>query len=388
MMSAAKSASERSSKEIAKPNEYYGLEEVRTHCHDYVDVDPPTADSRVSPDHKGLKNVQNTGQPAQEPVIYHVLEAPRHEPQAVQAKQDDNLLQKLHSNKFGLLTVAVVTLWMVVIVLAMVGFIQLYNQNTQSSSTHESTSSLQSSNENISVYIQAPLKELNFSLQQLNKSIAMNSEIGLNQSAYIKYHIPMMFDKVNKKIKMLDKISDDFLTFLGELDRSILRLATSILMQFGMSRSSPAFSCASILQLRPTSPSDYYWVLASNGSAVHVYCAMTAPCDTVVGGWARIAQVISNFSKDYELDQLLNCTLFQISQIIVKVKDDYYHHNNDWTYFETVGRRISCYSDTVPDARQADACFCFLIDEDVDDELLSNIIWNVLNFSNVEIYVR
>ena len=44
----------------------------------------------------------------------------------------------------------------------------------------------------------------------------------------------------------------------------------------------PAPSCAA---LHPSSPSGYYCVRASNGSAVHVYCDMTRSCGNITGGW-------------------------------------------------------------------------------------------------------
>ncbi len=47
-------------------------------------------------------------------------------------------------------------------------------------------------------------------------------------------------------------------------------------------------SCAA---LPPFSPSGYYWVRASNGSAVPVYCDMTRWCVGVTGGWMRVAQL-------------------------------------------------------------------------------------------------
>ena len=50
----------------------------------------------------------------------------------------------------------------------------------------------------------------------------------------------------------------------------------------------PAPSCASI---HASSPSGYYWVRASNGSAVHVYCDMTRSCGGVTGGWMRVAEL-------------------------------------------------------------------------------------------------
>ena len=47
-------------------------------------------------------------------------------------------------------------------------------------------------------------------------------------------------------------------------------------------------SCAA---LSPSFPSGYYWVRASNGSAVHVYCDMTRSCGRITGGWTRVAQL-------------------------------------------------------------------------------------------------
>ena len=48
----------------------------------------------------------------------------------------------------------------------------------------------------------------------------------------------------------------------------------------------PVDSCAA---LPPSSLSGYYWVRASNGSAVSVYCDMTRSCGGVTGGWMRVA---------------------------------------------------------------------------------------------------
>ena len=48
------------------------------------------------------------------------------------------------------------------------------------------------------------------------------------------------------------------------------------------------FSCAA---LSPSSPSGYYWVRASNGSVVRVYCDMTLSCGGVTGGWMRVAEL-------------------------------------------------------------------------------------------------
>ena len=50
----------------------------------------------------------------------------------------------------------------------------------------------------------------------------------------------------------------------------------------------PAASCAA---LPLSSPSDNYWVGASDSSAVSVYCDMNLSCGGVTGGWVRVAEL-------------------------------------------------------------------------------------------------
>ena len=55
----------------------------------------------------------------------------------------------------------------------------------------------------------------------------------------------------------------------------------------GLLPSVPASSCLQISLY----PSGYYWVSASNGSEVCVYCDMTLSCGGVTGGWMRVAEL-------------------------------------------------------------------------------------------------
>ena len=55
--------------------------------------------------------------------------------------------------------------------------------------------------------------------------------------------------------------------------------------------SSPAASCAALLDFSPSSPSGHYWVKSSNGSAVRVYCDMTKSCGNITGGWTRVGSI-------------------------------------------------------------------------------------------------
>ncbi len=50
-------------------------------------------------------------------------------------------------------------------------------------------------------------------------------------------------------------------------------------------------SCATILLFNSSSPSGYYSITSSNGSAVRVYCDMTLSCGNITGGWMRVAEL-------------------------------------------------------------------------------------------------
>ena len=54
---------------------------------------------------------------------------------------------------------------------------------------------------------------------------------------------------------------------------------------------SPASSCAVAHLISPQSPSGYFWVKSSSGSAVRVYCDMTRTCGNITGGWMRVAEL-------------------------------------------------------------------------------------------------
>ena len=69
---------------------------------------------------------------------------------------------------------------------------------------------------------------------------------------------------------------------------SLLESRTQHLLGNGLSPSTSAISCTA---LPSSSPSGYYWVGASNGSAVRVYCDMTRSCGGVTGGWMRVADL-------------------------------------------------------------------------------------------------
>ncbi len=89
----------------------------------------------------------------------------------------------------------------------------------------------------------------------------------------------------------INTIEDDLrnLSEIGfQLFNERFKNLTSGLESLGELVTFPASSCADLF---PSSPSGYYWVRASNGSAVRVYCNMTLTCGGVTGGWMRVAEL-------------------------------------------------------------------------------------------------
>ena len=83
-------------------------------------------------------------------------------------------------------------------------------------------------------------------------------------------------------IEKLNASINNAINFLHTLQIEINSI-TQVLS--GLLPSIPASSCLQISLY----PSGYYWVTASNGSAVSVYCDMTTSCDD--GGWMRVASL-------------------------------------------------------------------------------------------------
>ena len=118
------------------------------------------------------------------------------------------------------------------------------------------------------------LRQLNRSIDHLHQQLALviennTMELGNTNSALQTYIIKQ--NEVNSaRVNNTDMI--------WRLSQNISDL------EYGVEQI-PASSCAALL---PTNPSGYYWVSASNGSAVRVYCDMTRSCGGVTGGWVRV----------------------------------------------------------------------------------------------------
>ena len=90
------------------------------------------------------------------------------------------------------------------------------------------------------------------------------------------------YSKLLNIVNNLDANIEDFLQNYSQIYHQVQQLKVET-------------KCLSLItacsELAPSCPSGYYWVRASNGSVVRVYCDMTLSCGGVTGGWMRVAEL-------------------------------------------------------------------------------------------------
>ncbi len=79
---------------------------------------------------------------------------------------------------------------------------------------------------------------------------------------------------------------------------SFVWCSDSVLNLYGKGTILPAKSCRELYNTVPHN-SGYYWLTASNGSIIEVYCEMTESCGNVTGGLTRIATLNLNTRSQY-----------------------------------------------------------------------------------------
>ena len=136
-------------------------------------------------------------------------------------------------------------------------------------------------------------KTLGNDIQQLNSSIEMVQQDQETSTQELIQMLSNHIQQLNNSIRMVmldQEMSNntiwELLAQFRQEDANQPRVD-----QIGRSQAIPALSCATLIALSPFSPSGYYWVRASNGSAVRVYCDMTRSCGGVTGGWIRVAEL-------------------------------------------------------------------------------------------------
>jgi len=107
--------------------------------------------------------------------------------------------------------------------------------------------------------------------------------------------INQLWDDLEQKAGQYDvnfnNLNSSF-NFLHREALNLVKVGSKILANVtGQFPSTPAVSCASILQTTPTIPSGDYWIRSLNGTPVQVYCNMSKSCGGITGGWMRVAQL-------------------------------------------------------------------------------------------------
>ena len=134
------------------------------------------------------------------------------------------------------------------------------------------------------------ISRINNSNHCLNMTLSLDvlerelSEVDQIHAQQLNTSLRMLYEQLNLNTDQLNSsieaISGDIIAIEDKTQLLIDYL------QIGQSEENPTPSCAA---LRGLSPSGYYWVRTSNGSAVRVYCDMTRSCGGVTGGWMRVA---------------------------------------------------------------------------------------------------
>ena len=167
---------------------------------------------------------------------------------------------------------------------------RVMNMMNQIAAFNETISELANSEITANQNLRNRLSNLN---ESITEQIAVNQNFtdelsrldhqGINNSARL--------DEVSQNLIDLEQRVDDqnFVHFQDErlrLNDTVASILSNLTDECVLSTCYS--SCA---DLPSCFPSGYYWVWASNGSAVRVYCDMTLSCGGVAGGWMRVAEL-------------------------------------------------------------------------------------------------
>ncbi len=146
------------------------------------------------------------------------------------------------------------------------------------------------------------------SIRQDNFTRLLNSSIDRLFEQLLQDYLEDRLDNITKLMNSsIDRLFEKLLQNYLEVDSRIKQLNFShyqqqssqieaiqsiLLEQLNIEGIYPSFPASSCAALPPSSPSGYYWVRASNGSAVRVYCdIINLSCGNITGGWMRVAEL-------------------------------------------------------------------------------------------------
>ena len=203
--------------------------------------------------------------------------------------EDENKGCKLF-NCVVFITIAVVAT--ITLICLAILFAEVLKLKAQTTSTQQSFADQQTANEtedfgSIMFQLQQLNKTLGNDIQQLNSSIEMVQQDQETSTQELIETLSNHIQQLNNSIGMvmLDQESSNntIRELLAQFRQDIISIENA------NQHNILAPSCAALIALSP--PSGYYWVRASNGAAVRVYCDMTRSCGNITGGWARVAEL-------------------------------------------------------------------------------------------------
>ena len=159
----------------------------------------------------------------------------------------------------------------------------LYHQLSQQNT------SIDSAYQQLNEQLNTSIDMLYYQLSQQNASIdstyrQLNEQLNTSNN--------MLYQQLSQQNASLGSAYQQLRQEYSALDNRTQELNTSTQFLYnGLFGHSPFYPADSCVALPPSSPSGYYWVRASNGSAVSVYCDMTRSCGGVTGGWMRVAEL-------------------------------------------------------------------------------------------------
>ena len=169
-------------------------------------------------------------------------------------------------------------------------FAEVLKLKAETTSMEQPFADQQAANDSSSIIFQLQQlnKTLGHDIQQLSSSIEMVQQDQETSTQELIQTLGNQIQQLNNSIGMVMLNQEMSNNTIWEL---LTQFRQDIISIEDANQHILAPSCAALIALSPSSPSGYYWVRASNGSAVRVYCDMTRSCGGVTGGWMRVAEL-------------------------------------------------------------------------------------------------
>ena len=169
------------------------------------------------------------------------------------------------------------------------------SQNTFTGTLEEVVHQLNTSNNMLYQQLSQQNASLDYVYQRLNEQLNTSIDMLYQELSQQNASLNMLYQQLSQQNASIDSSYQQLRQEYTALDNRTQQLNTSTQLLFngleGPAGQYPFYPVDSCATLPPSSASGYYWVRASNGSAVSssVYCDMTRSCGGVTGRWMGVA---------------------------------------------------------------------------------------------------